>query len=75
MYTIVSDVSVRRSVFAPGDRVDVLYLPADPENACLDAFTPLWLSTVVPAVVGFAFLTFPALILVAHTRQRASEPP
>ena len=74
-HIIVSDVSVRSSAFTPGERVRVLYLGSDPENARIDAFSPLWLSSLIPGIVGAVFSGFPALILMRRMRRGASGGP
>jgi hypothetical protein len=73
MHIIISDVSVPSSAFTLGDRVRVLYLQSNPETARIDAFSPLWLSSLIPGIVGAAFSFFPALILVNRMRRRASS--
>ena len=53
VYIVISDVSVRRFSLSPGEQVRVLYQQGHPENARIDAFTPLWLCTT-----GRLFLCF-----------------
>jgi hypothetical protein len=74
VYIIVSDVTVRRLSFSPGEQVSVLYQQGHPENARIDAFTPLWLYSVIFGIVGAAFSSIPALILVNRMRQRSGRP-
>lgn len=58
---VVSSVTVRATGMPhPGDRVPVVYDPADPQHAQLALFTWLWLA---PAVLGFLGSIF-AVILV-----------
>lgn len=70
IHITVSDVSVRFSSFTAGDHVLVLYLQGHPETARIDAFSPLWLYSLITGIVGAAFSTFPLLILVNRSRQR-----
>lgn len=74
VYIIVSDVTVRRFSFSPGEQVSVLYQQGRPENARIDAFTPLWLYPLIFGIVGAAFSSIPALILVNRMRQRSGRP-
>jgi len=64
-------VTVRRFSFSPGEQVSVLYQQGHPENARIDAFTPLWLYSLIFGIVGAAFSSIPALILVDRMRQRS----
>jgi uncharacterized protein DUF3592 len=70
-YIVVSDVSVRRLSLSEGEQVRVLYQQGHPENARIDAFTPLWLYPLIFGIVGAAFSSIPALILVSRIRQRS----
>lgn len=72
IYTIVSDVSVQPSSFSRGEQVTVLYQQGHPETARIDAFTPLWLFSIIFGIVGAAFSSIPALILVNRIRQHPS---
>jgi hypothetical protein len=72
-YIIVSDVSVGSSSFSPGEKVNVLYQQGHPENARIDAFTLLWLYSLVFGIVGVVFSGIPALILVNRIRQRPAR--
>ena len=74
IYIIVSDVSVRRLSLSEGEQVRVLYQQGHPENARIDAFTPLWLYSLIFGIVGAAFSSVPALILVNRMRQRSGCP-
>jgi Protein of unknown function (DUF3592) len=71
-YIIVSDVSVRSNAFSTGEQVRVLYERGHPENARMDAFTPLWLFSMVFGVVGAAFSIIPAFIVSNRVRQRTA---
>ena len=70
MYMVVSDVYVRPTAFRVGERVTVLYMQGHPETARIDAFTPLWLSTLVPGIVGAAFFCVPGLLLLGRFGRR-----
>ena len=72
-YIVVSDVSVRRVSLSAGEQVPVLYQQSHPENARIDAFTPLWLYPLIFGIVGAAFSSIPALILVSRIRQRSGS--
>jgi hypothetical protein len=74
IYIIVSDVSVRSSSFSRGEQVTVLHQRGHPETARIDAFTPLWLFSIIFGIVGAAFSSIPALILVNRIRQHPSDP-
>ena len=41
---------------SPGDRVDVLYDPSDPNGAQLGGFLYLWLFPIVICAIGAAFI-------------------
>lgn len=71
-YIIVSDVFVQPSSFSLGQQVTVLYQQGHPETARIDAFTPLWLFPLIFGIVGAAFSSIPALILVNRRRRHAS---
>jgi hypothetical protein len=73
IYIIVSDVTVQRSSFSRGEQVTVLYQQGHPETARIDAFTPLWLFSIVFGIVGAAFSSIPAFILVNRMRQHPSD--
>lgn len=73
LHIIVSDVSVRPSAFKHGEHVRVLFLPSDPEIAHIDAFWTLWQESLIVAIWGAVWSSFPVLILVRRWRQRASS--
>jgi hypothetical protein len=57
-----------------GDKVDVFYLPADPENARIDGFFSLWGGATILAGLGSAFLIVGAgLMLVPMLKRRRDE--
>jgi len=41
--------------YRPGDRVEVLYLPAEPRKACIDAFGAKWFWPLMLAGLGVFF--------------------
>ena len=73
MYMVTSDVSVQSSGFTQGERVRVFYLQGHPETACIDAFSPLWLFSLIFGIVGAAFSSVPVLILLNRFRQRRAS--
>jgi hypothetical protein len=70
-YTVNSDVYGKESEIRFGQRLRVLYWPAHPESARIDAFAPLWTMPLVVGVVGAAFCVVPAIMLVSWMRRRA----
>jgi Protein of unknown function (DUF3592) len=73
LHIINSDVSVPFSTFKRGDRVRVLYLQSNPENAHIDAFSTLWQASLVVGIWGAVWSSVPVLILVIRRRRRASS--
>jgi hypothetical protein len=70
VYVLISDTPVRPSSLSLGEQVTVLYQQGHPETARIDAFSPLWTFSLIFGIVGAAFTSFPALILVNVIRQR-----
>ena len=70
-YTVSSDVYGKESEIHFGSRVPVLYWPAHPESARMDAFAPLWTLPLVLGAVGLGFSVVPAIVLVSWMRRRA----
>lgn len=54
---------------SPGDRVDVLYDPNDPNDAQLGGFFHLWLFTIIPFAIGAAFI-----VVAWFVRRHAPRP-
>lgn len=60
----VSRVGSGRPAYSKGERVNVLYLSAEPEAAKLESFFDLWGATVVFAVIGLPFFLIGTLMFV-----------
>ena len=70
VYVVTSDLSGVESAYRFGQQVRVLYAPAHPEGARIDAFAPLWTLPLVTGVVGAAFSLVPAIVVVSWFRRR-----
>jgi hypothetical protein len=68
-YLVVSDVSVGASAFSTGEKISVLYQQGHPESARIDAFTPLWLYSVIFAIGGVVFASVPIFVLLNRNRR------
>jgi Protein of unknown function (DUF3592) len=71
LHIVNSDISVPFATFKRGDPVRILYLPSNPENARIDAFSTLWQQPLVVGIWGAVWSSIPVLILVARRRRRA----
>ncbi|MGO9991853.1 MAG: DUF3592 domain-containing protein [Steroidobacteraceae bacterium] len=69
-YVVTSDLSGPESAYRFGQHLRVLYQPAHPDGARIDAFAPLWTLPLVTGVVGAAFSIVPAMVVVNWGRRR-----
>ena len=70
LHFMTTDVNLPGHLFRLHQHVDVLYLKGHPERALIDSFLPLWLPTLIPAIVGACFLAVPLFVLVNVIRRR-----
>ncbi|GAB3509195.1 hypothetical protein GCM10027341_45890 [Spirosoma knui] len=55
-FTFTSSVGSSQHSHRVGQQIDVRYLPGDPEDAQVDEFMGLWLTTIVLAFIGLPIL-------------------
>lgn len=67
-HTQRSDITESNPSFQAGEKVTVLYDPANPEESKIDSFTTLWLFPVIFGGGGLVFAGFSGLWLFLWTR-------
>ncbi len=68
--TFTSTAASRPAAYSVGDAVEVLYLPADPQQARIRGFISLWLASVVLGGMGVVFTGIGAAFIV---QRRSAE--
>lgn len=66
--TFTADSYAAWATWQRGDQVDVIYDPAAPERARIQAFYQLWAFQLLMAVIGIAFILGPPFTLWRHFR-------
>ena len=57
VYQFQSRVSSNPPAYSIGERVDVLYLESDPQDARINSFSSLWAVSLIFGVLGFIFFS------------------
>ncbi|MBL6749169.1 MAG: DUF3592 domain-containing protein [Nevskia sp.] len=70
----VSSLSSNPPAYARGDKVPVLYDPARPAHARIDAFFSLWGAALVAAALGLVLLAAAAGLHIAARRRAVAAP-
>ncbi len=69
----VSSISSSPPAYSVGERVDVLYLPGEPERAKIGAFFSLWGGAVILAGIGAVFFAIGLAVQLAARLARRKE--
>ena len=71
-YVVTSDLSGPESAYRFGQHLRILFRPDHPDDARIDAFSPMWTLPLVTGVVGAAFSIVPAMVVMNWRRRRAA---
>jgi hypothetical protein len=74
-FSISSNTGTNPPAFKLGQRVDVLYDPANPGDARIDTAVQLWLVPMVLSFIGLVFICIAAVFLMVERRRAAKAVP
>jgi hypothetical protein len=67
-YMLRSNTFTTWNAFKRGDRVSIVYPIDHPEWARIDTPMQLWLSSIIPAIIGAAFCFIPIVVILRKRR-------